>query len=121
MFNAKISFKKVSNRGTESIFSILAIAACFYPDLSPNSFCVCDVGAPHKRERVFLVANADCFGHTGRRIKERSRKTEMQAVAVPVAISQRQEIESCLAEASICGKDFRLSQGVDRLRCLGNV
>lgn len=81
----------------------------------------CDVGAPHKRERVFLVAYADCFGHTGRRIKERSRKTEMQAVAVPVAISQRQEIESCLAEASICGKDFRLSQGVDRLRCLGNA
>lgn len=94
----------------------------------------CDVGAPHKRERVFLVAYADserrfCL-HEDQQI--RRAKLCMAAASPERARENVWTYEEIGRVFGILGNtpapnrrfardDNGLSKGVDRLRCLGNA
>lgn len=94
----------------------------------------CDVGAPHKRERVFIVAYTDgkrrIWLHTNQ--QERRTSVHIQAASPERTwenIRTHKEIDRVFSILRDTPEPYRrfarddngLSKGVDRLRCLGNA
>lgn len=94
----------------------------------------CDVGAPHRRDRVFIVAYADGKRGVGlyKNKQERCSNMCLQATSSERAwedIGAHEEISRifCILRdipapyMRIARDDYGLSEGVHRLRCLGNA
>lgn len=93
----------------------------------------CDAGAPHKRDRVFIVANdarerwrelaesqrRQCsFGSLEvREFKEFGQTSACEETRALLRLSRKIDKPSC----PVLRNDYGLSEGVDRLRCLGNA
>lgn len=75
-----------------------------------------EVGAPHLRERIWIVAYADTKLNTGRSIS-RKRKKGKQELQGLLHADFRLEISEC----EIYGENNGLPRKMDRIRCLGNA
>lgn len=94
----------------------------------------CNVGAPHRRERVFIVANSNSNGRSCLYddIQKRCSKNNLSATPLKDVwseISTHKEIgriygilwDTPEPYMRIVRDDNGISEGVDRLRCLGNA
>ncbi|MBQ3215356.1 MAG: DNA cytosine methyltransferase [Oscillospiraceae bacterium] len=78
------------------------------------------VGAVHRRERVAIVAHADCQRMPWWVLEEGwdAQGFEPEGAAVPIL--QKATADS-ISASGICGVDDGIPHRVDRLRCLGNA
>lgn len=94
----------------------------------------CDVGALHRRERVFILAYSDRFGRTCvyENFKKECTKNDLSAASfahIWSKVSTHEEVDrvfSILRDTPepymrVVRNDNGLSQAMDRLRCLGNA
>jgi len=77
--------------------------------ISASSF-----GAPHQRERLFIVAHSN-------RIRRRNSSQRHDSVRLFERRATEAAWMSKLPESAICGKDDGLSRRVDRTKALGNA
>ncbi len=76
------------------------------------------VGAPHKRERVAIVAHAKSGDRNVNEIVRRHGEISLQKVLGNGIVKPW---TSRLDESPVCGTNDGISDRVDRLRCLGNA
>ena len=76
-----------------------------------------DVGAPHRRERIWIVAHADSIGREGNMRKQQVRSAKSSVQNTVAGTFQRWvDIPEPYGIRSANGVAF----GMDRIRCLGN-
>jgi DNA (cytosine-5)-methyltransferase 1 len=79
-----------------------------------------DVGAVHRRERVFIVANSDKIRLQRRLSAEKQQKTNEQSEGVHLHLLGYAD-EKYLSESAILRGNHGISHRVDRTKCLGNA
>lgn len=83
-------------------------------------FPACAVGAQHNRQRVFIIAYANCIGMEGCSaeplLRERNIPSRQVSIPVPTIPERFNTFESRL-----CRSVHGIPYGVDRLRALGNA
>lgn len=81
------------------------------------------IGAIHQRERVFIVANANCDGLERRGDKNwEKRQAQRNINEVPVAhVLSRFKPQDLLPSSGIYRTSNGIPSGMDRLKCLGNA
>ena len=82
----------------------------------------CDVGADHKRERVWIYANADRIRLKGRRVeKGESVETVWERSKIfPSREVCEKDAKDKLPASYICGENDGVAHRVDRLKAIGN-
>lgn len=113
---------------------ILADLAALGYRVSWGIWGACDVGAPHKRDRVFIIAHADSERRICLHENKQKRRANLYIQATPPeraweTVRTHEEISRvfCVLRDTpapymrFTRDDNGLSEGVHRLRCLGNA
>ncbi len=92
--------------------------------VQPFIIPACAVGAPHKRDRVWIIAHTDSAGLQTEREKQRSTGFKQFGLMDRKAIEQeRQRIsnEWLGTEPGLCRGDYGVSERMDRIKSSGNT
>jgi DNA (cytosine-5)-methyltransferase 1 len=105
------------------------LATCGY-DAEWDIIPAATFGAPHRRDRIFIVAHTNCsdgnrlsvFGEiTSETIAEESTGWFSDWTKWGVTDGQGNRRIRCIPDSGICGANDGIPSRMDRLRCLGNA